>query len=36
MLQIKRADEAMETVVKQMGKTKSNDEFLDVIGKYAK
>ena len=36
MLQIKRADEAMETVVKRMGKTESNDEFLDMIGKYAK
>ena len=31
-----RPVEAMEGLVKQLGKTKSNDEFLDVIGKYVK
>jgi transcription termination factor Rho len=36
MLQLKRADEAMEAVVKQMSKTKSNDEFLDIVGKFVK
>jgi transcription termination factor Rho len=34
MLQVKRADEAMEVVVQKMSKTKSNDEFLDMVGKF--
>jgi transcription termination factor Rho len=35
MLQVKRADEAMEVIVQRMGKTASNDEFLDTIAKIA-
>jgi transcription termination factor Rho len=29
----RRADEMMETLIKQLGKTKSNEEFLDTVGK---
>ncbi|MGL6094411.1 MAG: transcription termination factor Rho [Fimbriiglobus sp.] len=35
LLQMRRTDEAMEALVKQLGKTKSNDEFLMTVGKFA-
>jgi transcription termination factor Rho len=35
LLQMRRTDEAMEALVKQLGKTKSNEEFLMTVGKFA-
>lgn len=34
LLQSRRADESMEALVKQLGKTTSNAEFLDTVGKF--
>ncbi|OWK41069.1 transcription termination factor Rho [Fimbriiglobus ruber] len=34
LLQMRRPDEAMEALVKQLGKTTSNDEFLNTVGKF--
>ncbi len=36
MLQVKKADEAMEQLIAKLGKAKSNAEFLDMIGKFVK
>lgn len=35
LLQMRRPEEAMEALVKQLAKTKSNDEFLETVGKFA-
>ena len=34
LLQMRKPDEAMDALIKQMSKTKSNEEFLDTVGKY--
>jgi transcription termination factor Rho len=34
LLNVRRADESMEALVKQLSKTKSNDEFLETVGKF--
>ena len=36
MLQVKKADEAMEQLINKLGKAKSNAEFLEVVGKFVK
>lgn len=36
MLQVKKADEAMEQLIAKLGKAKSNAEFLEVVGKFVK
>jgi transcription termination factor Rho len=35
LLQMRRPDESMEALVKQLSKTDSNAEFLDTVGKFA-
>ena len=35
LLQMRRPDEAMEALIKQLAKTDSNAEFLDTVGKFA-
>jgi len=34
LLQMRKPDEAMEALLKQISKTKSNEEFLETVGKY--
>jgi transcription termination factor Rho len=34
LLQVRRPDESMEALVKQLSKTQSNAEFLDTVGKF--
>jgi len=34
LLQMRKPDEAMEALLKQISKTKSNDEFLETVGKF--
>jgi transcription termination factor Rho len=34
LIQMRRPDEAMESLVKQLSKTQSNAEFLDTVGKF--
>ena len=36
LLQVRKADEAMESLIRQLGKAKSNAEFLDMVGKFVK
>jgi transcription termination factor Rho len=36
LLQVRKADEAMEQLIRQLGKAKSNAEFLDMVGKFVK
>ena len=36
LLQVKRADEVMESLIKQLTKAKSNAEFLNTVGKFVK
>jgi len=36
LLQVRRPDELMEALIKQLGKAKSNDEFLETVGKFVK
>jgi transcription termination factor Rho len=36
LLQVRRADEVMEALVKQLRKTETNTEFLETIGKFIK
>ena len=35
LLQMRRPDESMEALIKQLAKTDSNAEFLDTVGKFA-
>jgi transcription termination factor Rho len=35
LLQMRRPDESMEALIKQLAKTASNAEFLDTVGKFA-
>jgi transcription termination factor Rho len=36
LLQVRKADEAMEQLIVKLGKAKSNAEFLDMVGKFVK
>ena len=36
LLQVRKADEAMESLIKQLGKAKTNADFLDMVGKFVK
>jgi transcription termination factor Rho len=36
LLQVRKADEAMEQLIRQLGKAKTNAEFLDMVGKFVK
>ncbi len=36
LLQVRKADDSMESLIKQLVKTKSNDDFLDIVGKFIK
>lgn len=36
LVQLRRPDEAMESLIKQLSKTTSNAEFLDMVGKFVK
>jgi transcription termination factor Rho len=34
LIQMRRPDESMEALVKQLARTQSNEEFLDTVGKF--
>ncbi len=36
LLQVRKSDEAMESLIKQLGKAKTNAEFLEMVGKFVK